>query len=757
VRGRGDKMYYSEQIKEIVEGYSHWFDDAEKMRAGEMTDTLAPYTALFEPITINTMKLKNRIVMGPMGNVNMADEMGRPSQKMIAYYLERAKGGVGLITTGMVPVDMDADPSYGDLDSTSIFPRIDTHRTTYSGWKAIIEGCHAYGTKFFIQLAPGMGRVGNPECLTKKWKLPISSSWNSNWYIPQIPCRPITDWEVDRLIRKTGQAAIDCKALGADGVYLHGHSGYLIEQMTDTAYNRRLIGKYKDYQRFGIELVKEIRKRVGPHYPIYYRIDLSIALSATYKNQMATVKHFKKLDQERTAEMTLEFMKNLVKAGVDLFDVDLGCYENWWLPHPPNAMPPGLFLEVAHLVKKAFVESNVVSNKGQKIPIVAVGKLGYPDVAERALRSGQCDMIMLSRPLLADPEWPNKVFRGEVADILPCIGDHEGCLGQLATGGHPHCAVNARTAFEEVYPDVLPMTTNPKRVAVIGAGPAGVNAAIMLKQRGHDVTLYDRNQGAGGMLITGSIPKIKFDMINYIKYLNHCLLKYEVNLKFNVDVNETVLLEENYDTIITCTGSKAIKPNVPGSQLEHVITAVDFLNHRERYLKHDVFTIIGGSDVGCEIAHMLAYEFQKKITLVEKGPHLMPKTCSSNRHHMLHDLSKAGVTLMNCTELLSIEAKSVSLNRNFDVSVPDPSNSWTPILADNIVNPLSKPIKSKVQTVTVETDIVILATGARADDTLYEWLVKNKAAKEIFNIGDSFSPGRVLEAVKAGCAIGRTL
>lgn len=750
-------MTYKEQINELVNGYSRWFEQDEQLNSGKMTDNLAPYTALFEPITINTMKLKNRIIMGPMGNVNMADEMGRPSAKMIAYYLERAKGGAGLITTGMVPVHMDADPTYGDLDSTGIFPRLDSHRSTYSGWKTIIEGCHAFGAKFFIQLAPGMGRVGNPECLTKMWKLPISSSWHSNWYIPQIPCRPITDREVDRLIRKTGQAAIDCKALGADGVYLHGHSGYLIEQMTDTAYNRRKIGKYKNFQRFGIELIKEIRARVGPDYPIYYRIDLSIALNATYKEQMDSVKHLKKLQGERTVEMTLDFMKNLVKAGVDFFDVDLGCYENWWLPHPPNAMPPGLFLEVAHLVKNAFEAGKVLSNKGQKVPIVAVGKLGYPDVAEKALRDARCDMIMLSRPLLADPEWPNKVFRGEIADIKPCIGDHEGCLGQLATGGHPHCAVNPRTAFEDIYSEAIIQTDTPKKVAVVGAGPAGVTAAITMKQRGHGVTLYDRNPLAGGMLLTGGISKIKYDMMNYISYLNHSLEKHQVVVKFNTDVNEEMLLEGKYDTIITCTGSKAFMPNVPGSQQGHVVSAVDFLRHKERYLSHQSFTIIGGSDVGCEVAHMLKYEFDKKVTLVEKGPHFMSRTCSSNRHHMLHELHQAGVEMLNCTDLRSIEPNEVILNRNFDATVPSPACSWTPIIAENIVNPLAKRIKPDYKTVTVTTDVVIMATGARAEDTLYGSLIKSKAAKEIFNVGDSFNPGRVLEAVKAGYAIGRTV
>lgn len=750
-------MTYEEQIYQIVEGYSTWFDNAEKMNRGQMTNHLAPYTALFEPIVINTMKLKNRIVMGPMGNVNMADEMGKPSHKMIAYFIERARGGAGLITSGMVPVSMTLDPSYGDTDGVSIFPRLDTHRSTYSGWKAIAEGCHAYGAKFFIQLAPGMGRVGNPECLIKKMKLPISASWQPNWYIPQIPCRPITDMKCDRIIKATAQAASDCKALGIDGVYLHGHSGYLLEQMTDTAYNRRPFGKYKDPQRFGVEMVKAIRKRVGPDYPIYYRIDLSLALRATYREKVDTDKILKGLRHERTVDMTLDYMQHLVLAGVDLFDVDLGGYENWWLPHPPNAMPPGVFLEVAKLVKQHFESNRVMTNKGQPVPIVGVGKLGYPDVAEGALLSGHCDLVMLSRPLLADPAWPNKVYKGEVKDIIPCIGDHEGCLGQLATGGHPHCAINPRTAFEDVYSEALPKAAVGKRMAVVGAGPAGVTLAVTLQKRGHQVTLYDQLPKAGGMLLAGGIPKIKYDILNYVDYLNHALIQAGVETVFSTVVHETMLKDQEYDTIITCAGSTPAVPKVPGVQLPHVISAVDFLNNREAYLKYDRIAVIGGADVGCEVAHMLAYEYHKSVIIVEMAAHLMPKTCTSNRHHMIYHLNKAGVKILNCTSLQAIEKDRIILKRNRSKTVPDPTKSWTPILADNIINPFEKAIAEEPQTEQIQADLVILATGAKPNDSLYDHIKKNKSAKEVYNIGDAFSPGRILEAVKAGYAMGRTL
>lgn len=749
-------MSYHKDIQNLVNSYGHWFNDEEWMKKGAISGELKPHKALFKPIQVNHLKIKNRIVMGPMGNINMADETGKPSEQMIAYFIERAKGGVGLITSGMVPVSMDDDPTYGDKKGTSIFPRMDTHRSNYAGWRSIAEGCHAYGARFFVQLAPGMGRVGNPECLIKKGKLPISSSWQKNWYMPQIPCRPISDRSIKKLINKTAQMAADCKALCIDGVYLHGHSGYFIEQMTDSAYNKRKLGRYKDIKAFGIDLVKKIRERVGKHYPIYYRINISAAFRATFEEKMDQEKYLKRLRNERSVQETLDYMIALVHAGVDMFDVDLGGYENWWLPHPPNAMPPGAYLKIASFVKTYFDEKQVLTNKGLNVPIVAVGKLGNPDLAESALRKEQCDMVMLSRPLLADPEWPKKVYAGHIDDIRPCIGDHEGCLAQLASGGHPHCAVNPRTAFEYRYPKVS-YAKEKKNIAIVGAGPAGTMAALTLFDRGHDVTLYDKNSQAGGMLLYGGVPKVKYEIKNYVKYINHELNKRSIKKNYNHVVNVPLLASKGYDIIILSTGTKPLIPKVPGYDLPHVISGVDFLSECNKFKDKEHFVVVGGSDVGCEIAHIISYEWQKPVSIVEMTPYFMKKTCTSNRNYMIHHLDKNHVKLMNCTRLESIDMSQVTVIQNQSKSVPDPTISWLPILPENVLNPFEKEIKEELIQVNLDADVVIMATGAQPNDQLYEALIKEDMNAQIMQIGDAFEPGRVLEAVKAGYQIGITI
>jgi 2-enoate reductase len=508
-----------ETVAELVRSLGGWFEDKGLLQAGRMTSALHPYEHLFSAVAINGLEIRNRLVMGPMGNLAMADESGRPSAKMIAYFVERARGGVGLITTGLMPMSPDCDPATVQPRSGSYLPRIDGSPGVLAGWRELAERIHAHDARFFVQLTAGFGRVGSPECLPLRWRLPVSASWNPNFHMPQIPCRPLSDRECRRILRAAGEAAAHAKDCGIDGVSLHGHEGYLLEQFANPAFNRRRSGRYAEWQALGLDVVAEIRLRCGPAYPIMYRIDLSLALRETYGGRMDDVAGLRRFRGERTAAMSLAYIENLIAAGVDAVDADLGCYENWWLPHPPGPLPPGVFLEIARLVRSHLARKGVKSAAGHPVPVVAAGKLGYPDLAERALSEGYCDMIMLARPLLADPEWPRKARTGRVRDIVPCIGDQEACLHELVKGSHLQCAVNPRAGFEEQFPQVPQPAARPKRIAVAGAGPAGIACACLAAARGHKVVLFEREARPGGWLRAGSVPVIKFDTANYLTHL----------------------------------------------------------------------------------------------------------------------------------------------------------------------------------------------------------------------------------------------
>ncbi|HPM73620.1 MAG TPA: FAD-dependent oxidoreductase [Spirochaetales bacterium] len=751
-----------ERVAELVESVGTWYEKPGCLASGRMTAELYPYTSMFSPIRVNRLTIKNRLVMAPMGNVSMADETGRPSAKMIEYFTARARGGVGLITSGLVPVSHGVDPTVTELGDLSYFPRIDRSRSVFAGWRDLAERCHAHGARFFIQLTPGLGRVGSPECLINKKKLPVSASWNPNFYMPALPCRPLTDGQASRIIKNSGQAAADAKAATIDGVYLHGHEGYLLEQMTNPAFNRRKLGAFADWQAFGVKMIEEIRRRVGPDYPIMYRIDLSLALEETYGERMDAVPSLKKFKGGRTPEQTLEYMESLVKAGVDLFDVDLGCYDNWWLPHPPSSMAPGCYLDVSRIVKERFAERKLLSNAGLPVPVVAVGKLGYPDLSEKALRDGDCDMVMLGRPLLADPEWPNKAFAGRVADIAPCIGDQEGCINEFVEGGHPQCAVNARTGFEDILDgsELAPAAVS-KKIAVVGSGPGGMQCAVIAARRGHDVTLYESRVELGGMLVPGSRPAIKFDIVNYLEKLRHDVKTAGKDYKLKVKLGEAPSAAElkrgKYDAIVTATGSVQAKPPVPGIDSANVRLAVDVLRDPSLASGAQKIVVVGGGVVGCETAYWLAHELGKDVAIVEMLPAFMKGVCTANRGWLLHYLEERGVALYNCSRLAEVRPGSVTIRRNVHRSVPDPTVTWTPLLPENVENPFAPRIKSEERDEELPADLVLLAAGARPDDRLYRACVEAGAAPDIRNLGDSFSMGRVLEATRAAYAVGTAL
>lgn len=757
-------MHTDKLVQDLMGQYGDWVKEegAGKCKAGRMTKALWPYDQLFSPITINHMQVKNRVVMAPMGNIDMCEETGRPNDKMLQYFFARAKGGVGLITTGLIPISFGIDSSIIELGHLTYFPRIDRSRTVFSGWRDLAQGVHAFGSKLFIQLTPGLGRVGNPQCLITQHKLPVSSSFNPNFYMPQVPCWRLSDGRLKKIVKNAGQASADAMAAGIDGVYLHGHEGYLLEQMTNPAFNRRRLGHFADWQRFGLDMVREIRRRCGERYPIMYRIDLSLALNETYGRIMDDKgTSLKKFKNGRTIDMTLEYMENLVKAGVDVFDVDLGCYDNWWLPHPPASMPAGCFLDIARKVKDHFAQKDIRSNAGVPVPVVGVGKLGYPDLAEQALREGDCDMVMLGRPLLADPDWCNKAYAGRVEDIIPCIGCQEGCLNEFVDGGHPQCAVNPRTSFEHIYPAELPPAKEPKKIAVVGAGPAGVTFALTAVKRGHQVTLYEKGDAVGGKIVPGCVPKIKFDIDNYRCYLERQVdaltAKPNFTLRKNTAATPETLKPEGYDAVVLAVGTRPAPLPVPVAEGASTIEATELLLHPEKLGDAKEIVIIGGGVVGCETAYWLSYEHGRKVKVLEMAPYIMDGVCTANRGHLIHYLEKAEVELCNCTRVTAIDPGVVKAVRNVSSTVPDPYVTWEPILPKNIENPLAKKLGPEEAEVQFPADLIVLANGGKPDDSLFTTCQKEQVAPLLYNIGDSFAAGRVLEATRAAYALATKL
>ena len=746
-------------VQELVDGFDDWPAQPrleEPASAGScggaarMTSELYPYDALFSPIRVNRLTLKNRIVMAPMGNIDMCEETGRPNQKMLDYFFARAKGGCGLITTGLVPVSHGIDATVTEPGGLTYFPRIDRSRTVMAGWRDLAQGVHAFGSRIFVQLTAGLGRVGNPQCLLTLKRFPASASVLPNYYMPSVPCMRLSDRRLGHIVRALGQAAADASAMGLDGVYLHGHEGYLLEQMANPAFNHRRLGRYADWRRFGLDAVREIRCRVGPDLPIMYRIDLSLALEETYGEEVLDGTYLGRMRGGRSVEQTLGYMEELVAAGVDLFDVDLGCYDNWWLPHPPAYMPAGCFLDVAKVAKEYFKERGVKSNAGFEVPIVAVGKLNYPDMDEKALRDGKCDMIMLGRPVLADPDWCRKAYAGDVDQIRPCIGCQEACVNEFVEGGHPQCAVNPRTGHEDVLPKQSAPAVTAKKIGVVGGGPAGMNFAIYAAQRGHTVEILEKTSELGGIANAAAVPKNKYDMHNYVEWLKRQTLGQKgVAVKFGVEATPEYLKAQNYDAVIYAVGAKRISPRIPGIDTVNMVEATELLRNPEKLGGAKKVVVLGGGAVGMETAYWLSYEHGCRITVIDMLGNFMDGACTANRGHIIHYLEDNGAKLVNCATIKSFEPGRVLVSRNISKGAPDVYCTWTPVLPKNVVNPLAPKMGPETVVEEHHAELFVNALGRRADESQYLEGVKQHVAKEIYNIGDSFQAGLVWGATKA--------
>ncbi len=720
------------------------------------------YEKLFEPGNIGKCKIKNRIIMAPIGNINMADPIGRPLPKMIEYFKERAKGGTGLLITGLVPVSHGIDPTVSEENKTTYFPRIDgSSRTRLCGWRDLVAAVHAYDAKIFIQLSAGLGRVGSPEPALRG-KILKSASFNRNFYVPQLFHVPLTDFEIKRIVKKFGQSAVNAKVSGFDGVQLHGHEGYLMDQLTSAPWNRRKFGRYRKKFQFAIDVVREIKKRCGEDFPIIYRIDLTQALRESYGEEIFK-KKFKGM--ERTIEEGLEFCKVLAEEGVDAFDVDKGCYDNWFWPHPPSYFKDIPYVEeIAKRLKEYF------EKHGIKAKVIAVGKMGDPDKAEMVLKKGWADFVMLGRPLLADPKWPQKVKEGRIKEIVHCIGDQEGCIHSFILGGHPCCTVNPYTGFEDTKK--LVKAEKVKRVAVIGAGPGGCEAAKTAFLRGHKVTLFEKRDRVGGQLLLASRLKIKHDVRKYVENLQYQMDQLQAQgLEINYNTEVTVEdLKGKYDVIICATGLKPIIPKMEGMDKIKYCEARKLLeNNLELPVGVKKVTIIGGGIVGCEIGYSLAYEKGIDVTIIEMLPHLMKGVVHANRAMLLwmmmgkgspsgrpEDAIKKPIEVYTASKVMKFAEGKVYILANRKRK--SPYTPWIPLLPENIHNPFEKKLNpSDVEEIVIDTDFVIFATGGKSNDELYYKLLKENIAPEIYCIGDAREPGSAWEAIDGANEVARMI
>lgn len=644
---------------------------------------------LFEPGKIGTMELKNRILMAPMGIGALAEPDGRLSERAIEYYTARARGGAGMIITGFTFVDVEIEKKMEK--GLGVFVRAD-HPVHIQPFSELADAVHDFGARLCVQLTAGLGRVAYGGVMRgghARAPSPSPCFWN-----PKFTAKALTAEEVEGLVRAFSMTALYLKLAGVDAVQLHGHEGYLLDQFQTALWNRRTDQYGGDLDRrlaFPLEAVRAIKSRAGKDFPVIYRYGL--------------VHH---IEGGRELPESLEMARRFEAAGVDALEADAGCYETWYWPHPPATQPRGCMADMAEAVRKVV-----------NIPVIAVGKLGYPGLAESVLQDGKADFVCLGRALLADPEWPAKVKAGRRDEIRPCIGDHTGCLGRIFQGKSLSCTVNPAAGNERGLA-VVP-AEKPRSVLVIGGGPAGMEAAVTAARRGHHVRLWERRGELGGMLVPASVPEFKRDLRDLIAYLAGELHRRGVEVRLGTDASPAAVEGAGADAVVVATGARPAIPELPGREKKRVVTALDLLWKKE-VAGGDVL-VIGGGLVGCETALYLA-GMGKRVSIVEILDRVCRDENPANRQHLVKLLADAGVRIFE------------------NASVSELTDEGGFVSAGG---------ESRM----VKADTVVTAVGMSAESALYDSL--KDRLPEVYRVGDCVRPRRVMEAIWEGYRTARLI
>ena len=529
---------------------------------------------LFEEVKIGNLELKNRIVMDPMG-FSHTDSDGGYSDRQIEYYVERARGGFGLIypTATMVTTRFEYAPMPNVLETYSQATRL----------SILCEKVHHYGAKVCSQLSLGLGRVSFIDPFTA----PKSASAIPSFFFPDLICTPYTKEEIKFLVGKFGYASRLAKNAGADAIEIHAYGGYLIDQFLTPLWNKRTDeygGSLENRLRIVYELRDAVWENCGRDFPLIIKL---------------TPDH--QIEGGRTLDEGIEMLKVLDDAGFTAFHLDLGTYECWYNAVTTVYQEDGVQLYLAEAAKKA----------GIKTPLLVQGKLGDPVLAERVVREGLAELIGLGHPALTDPHWPAKVKQGRFEDIVPCIGCNE-CIYTNLQNQRMACTVNPRMGMERDYN--LSHTDNKLSVLVLGAGPGGMTAAITAAQRGFDVELWEKSDKLGGALKAAGAPKFKEAVGKYLEYLKIQLYKSNVKVQVNKTAGVDDVIKKNPDAVIIALVPGRLFPKYRDGKIQ-VMEATRMLMNDQPAGEKAV--VLGGGIDGCEAALHLYYK-GKDVTIVEK-------------------------------------------------------------------------------------------------------------------------------------------
>lgn len=628
---------------------------------------------LFTPGKIGSLTLKNRILKAPQSS-GMSNMDGTVSERLVRYYRDQAAGGAGCIVVEYAYVD--------DIGAKSAHCHLGISSNEHiPGLAWLAENIREMGAVPGIQIE----HCGRQKFLgTQPICAPSAIPWPKLWdqYGVQAVPHVLTIEEIQDIVHAFGDSALRAKEAGFELVEIHGAHGYLLTNFFSPHTNHRndlYGGSLENRMRIYVEIVRDVRKKVGPDFPV------TIRLSGTdYEPDGFPI------------EDTIQLAKVLEKEGIDAFHISGGDHHTMIHQVTPMA------LSVCHNTWAAEAIKKEVS-----VPVIASGSITLPEYAEEIIASGKGDFVGLGRPLWADPEWPNKAAADHPEDIRPCIRCNEGCLER--TFFHYKaitCAVNPLVSREGEL-RITP-AEKKKKVAVVGAGAAGMEAARVLKLRGHDVTVYEEKPENGGLLHEAAAPEFKADIRPFMKYQVTALEKLGVPV---VREKADAAKLAGYDAVVCATGSLPIIPGIPGVEKPIAVDCLSAINGAKKVGKKVV--VIGGGLVGTETALDLA-ENGHSVTLVEMLPKIMKDVAVTDFLAYSERIAKTDMRILTETRLLEV--------------------------LDNGAR-----VSSKKGEETIEADTVILALGLKAEQGLYNELTA--AGKEAYLVGDAVKAGKIFDAI----------
>jgi len=647
------------------------------------------FPCLLSPANIGKIEIRNRIVTAPMWT-GFATRDGSVTPRMVAYYAEKAKGGAGLVIVEYSYIDQTGSKSVVDqlgVYDDECLPGLALLAQSIHDWgaKCAVQICHA-GPMAFVSVPPFLGPSDGFLDLSPMGPL------------PPIPVRGLSREEISAIIESFAAAAERVKRAGFDMVEIHGAHGYLITHFLSPRRNTRTDeygGSLENRMRFALEVVQAVRQRVGPDFPV------SIRVSGTDYDPELPI----------TIDDTLIFAKRLEEAGVDAINVSAG---NGVLLHKL------LITMYQKLGFNVYLADAVKKRSGVSIPIIAASAITTPAFAEEILSQGKADFIGLGRPSLADPHWGTKLREGRPEDVIPCIRCNDGCLGRTPLSFRGiSCSVNPFVGYE-LTRTVAPLGKK-KKVAIIGGGPGGMEAARLATQRGHDVTLYERRELGGALIEAGWDPEVKPDIRCLLDYYRTQMKKLNIRVVKEAATTDTIV-KGGYDVAIIATGAVAEKLDVPGIGKPHVYDALQVTGGKDKELGKTVI-IVGGGKIACEIALSQAVKGKKVIMTTRRGS-------AVGEYEIAGEAPQP--TRMAILELL--KANNVEINLGF---VPKEITDKGAIFVDSDGN-----------TRELEGDSVVISRGFLPDMTLANAL-KGKV-DEVRCVGDCVEARTIHDAIHEG-------